>query len=134
VARRGLQVVLTIVGIVAVAAGGHTVVTGGDSVLNHGDVSAGVDSELRFYAAWYVVAGVLVLRAVRRVESEALVVRAVGAAFFLAGSARLLSLVTVGRPHPFALALMVLEFVIPVVIVPWQAAVARSAGPSAIGK
>lgn len=102
--------VLTIVGIVAVAAGGHTVLTGGDSVLNHGDVSAGVDSELRFYAAWYAV-----------------IVRAVGAAFFLAGSARLLSLVTVGSPHAFALVLMVVEFVIPVVIVPWQAAVARRA-------
>lgn len=125
-ARRGLQVVLTILGIVAVTAGGATVLTGGDSVLNRGDVSAGVDSELRFYAAWYVVAGALLLRAVGRVESDGLVVRAVGAAFFLAGSARLLSLATVGRPHAFALVLMVIEFVIPVVIVPWQAAVARS--------
>jgi len=103
------------------------VLIGGDSVLNHGDVSADVDSELRFYAAWYVVAGALLLRAVRRIESEALIVRAVGAAFFIAGSARLLSLVTVGTPHAFALVLMVLEFVIPVVIVPWQAAVARPA-------
>jgi len=128
VARRGLQVVVTVLGIVAVAAGGHTVLIGGDSVLNHGDVSAGVDSELRFYAAWYVVAGALLLRAVHRIESEALVVRAVGAAFFLAGSGRLLSLVTVGRPHAFALVLMIIEFVIPVGIVPWQAAVARSAG------
>ncbi len=119
--------VVTVLGIVAVAAGAHTVLIGGDSVLNHGDVSAGVDSELRFYAAWYVVAGALLLRAVRRIESEALIVRAVGAAFFIAGSARLLSLVTVGTPHAFALVLMVLEFVIPVVIVPWQAAVARSA-------
>jgi Domain of unknown function (DUF4345) len=125
-ARRGLQVVLTIVGMVAVVAGSDTVLRGGDSVLNHGDVSAAVDSELRFYAAWYVAAGVLMLKAVGRVESEALIVRAVGAAFFLAGSARLLSLVTVGRPHAFALVLMVLEFVIPVVTVPWQAAVARS--------
>jgi hypothetical protein len=107
-------------------AGGQTVLAGGDSVLDHGDVSAGVDSELRFYAAWYVVAGALLLRSVPRVETEALIVRAFGAAFFLAGSARLLSLVTVGRPHAFALVLMVLEFVIPVVIVPWQAAVARS--------
>jgi hypothetical protein len=124
--RRGLQVVLTFLGIVAVAAGGYTVLTGGDSVLDRGTVSAGVDSELRFYAAWYLVAGVLVLRAVRRVEAEALIVRAVGAAFFLAGGARLLSLVTVGRPHAFALVLMVLEFIIPVVIVPWQAVVARN--------
>jgi len=62
-------VVVTVLGIVAVAAGAHTVLIGGDSVLNHGDVSAGVDSELRFYAAWYVVAGALLLRAVRRIES-----------------------------------------------------------------
>ncbi|MGQ0802385.1 MAG: DUF4345 domain-containing protein [Actinomycetota bacterium] len=118
--------VLTIAGIVAVAAGGHTVLTGGDSVPEPRRRSAGIDSELRFYAAWYVVAGVLLLRAVHRVEAETVIVRAVGAAFLLAGSARLLSLVTVGRPHAFALVLMVMEFVIPVVIVPWQAAVARS--------
>jgi hypothetical protein len=86
----------------------------------------GLDSELRFYADWYVVAGVLLLRGVHRVETEKLVVRAVGGAFFLAGCARLLAIVTVGTPHGFAVFLMIVELIIPAMIVPWQAAVART--------
>ncbi|HEV3474153.1 MAG TPA: DUF4345 domain-containing protein [Actinomycetota bacterium] len=123
--RRGLQFVLRILGAVAVVFGSLTVFLGSDSVLGGGPVSPTIDSELRFYAAWYAAAGVVLLRAAPRVEAAGGTIRGFGAVLFICGVARLLSLITVGTPHPISVALMVLEFVIPAVIVPWQAAVAR---------
>ena len=125
--RRGLQVVMTIIGVVAVTAGAFSVIAGVRSVAGAADATASVDSELRFYAAWYVVAGVLAFRAARRVEAEATIVRLIAAGFFLAGCGRVVSLVAVGRPHAVALVLMVIELALPFVLIPWQATVARRA-------
>ena len=79
---------------------------------------------MRFYAAWYLAAGVFLLRTVARVESEGPKIRAICAVLFLAALARVISLVAVGAPHPIFLVLMAIEFAIPAVVVPWQAAVA----------
>jgi hypothetical protein len=138
--RRGLQMILTVLGAVAVAFGGLTVLTGAGGVVDGGPVSASVDSELRFYAAWYLGAGVLMLRSVGRVEAEGPTIRLVCVVFLIAAAARVLSIVGLGTPHPLFVALMVIEFAIPVVIVPWQGAVARraddepaEAGPGNLG-
>jgi hypothetical protein len=104
------------------------VFVGADLVLDGGTFSRNVDSEFRFFAAWYVAAGLFLLRGLRNVESATFEVRLVGAAFFLAACGRLLSLVDLGSPHAFYVALMVIEFLIPLVIIPWQSLVARGAG------
>ncbi|MGH8982743.1 MAG: DUF4345 domain-containing protein [Acidimicrobiia bacterium] len=123
---RGLQVVLTILGVVAIGAGTLALVTGAALVPGGDEVTASVDSEFRFYAAWYVGAGVVALRAARRVESEGRTIRALCAFLFLAACARALSIIVVGAPQAWFLVLMGIEFVIPAVIVPWQAAVAEA--------
>jgi hypothetical protein len=46
------------------------------------------------------------------------------AVWFVAACSQVLSL-AVGSPHPLFLALMVVEFAIPLVVVPWHAAVSR---------
>jgi hypothetical protein len=122
--RRALQATLAILGVTAVTFGGLTVLTGAAGVLAGGPVSASVDSEMRFYAAWYLAAGVLLLRTVARVESEGPTIRTICAVLFLAACARVVSFVAVGAPHPVFVVLMAIEFAIPVVVVPWQAAVA----------
>jgi hypothetical protein len=104
-------------------AGSLSVVFGASSVLGADQVTAEVDSEMRFYAVWYVVAGAFLLRATRRVESETWTIRLVAAAFFVAGCSRILSWVVVGRPHQSQLILMVIELILPLVVIPWQAAV-----------
>lgn len=123
--RQALQVVLTILGGVAVTFGALTVIAGGAGVLAGGNVSASVDSELRFYAAWYLGAGVLLFWTVPRVESEGPIIRAICTVLVLAACGRVISLIVVGAPHTVFLALMVVEFVIPAVVVPWQRAVSR---------
>jgi hypothetical protein len=124
---RGLRILLTIVGVVMMVAGSLSVVFGASSVPRVGDVTADVDSEMRFYAVWYVVAGAFLLRATRRLESEAWTIRLVAAAFFVAGCSRILSWVVVGRPYTSQLILMVIELILPLVVIPWQAAVTRRA-------
>ncbi len=123
--RRGLQVVLSAIGVVATVAGSSAVVQGSANVLRGGEVSANVDSEFRFYASWYAVFGLLLLRAARRPESETVIVRACGSGFLLAGSSRLLSMKASGAPHPLFKVLTAIEFLIPAVIIPWQSRVAR---------
>jgi hypothetical protein len=123
--RRGLQLVLTVIGAVAVVFGGLGVVRGAAGVVEGGKVSANVDSEMRFFASWYAVLGALFLRAARRPESETTIVRAGGAGFFLAACGRTLSARTVGPPNRLFRTLMWLEFALPAVLVPWQSAVRR---------
>lgn len=126
VSHRLLQIFVTILGVVALVAGGSTMILGAESVIGVDDYSATLDSELRFYSVWYALTGVVLLRASRRVASATATVRAVSVALFLAGCSRVISLIAVGRPHDFALVLMVLELAIPLVLVPWHAAVSRA--------
>jgi hypothetical protein len=93
---------------------------GASEVLGGGPVSTNIDSEYRFYASWYPVMGILLLRAARDPDRETFVIRACATGYFIAGSARLLSIRAKGLPHPFQQLLMALEFAIPVVVVPWQ--------------
>jgi uncharacterized protein DUF4345 len=92
-------------------------------------MSANVDSEYRFYASWYHVMGLLVLRAARRPESETTIVRACAAGFFIAACGRLLSVRAVGQPHAFQKVLTGIELAIPAIVLPWQAKVARARQP-----
>ena len=123
--RRGLQTVLTAIGVVATVAGASGVLRGSAEVKGGGPVSAPVDSEYRFYAAWYPVLGVLLLRAARRPETETAIVRACAAGFFLAACGRVLSIRSLGAPNSVQKFLLGAELVIPAVVVPWQSAVAN---------
>ena len=118
---------LTAIGVVATTAGGLGVVKGSAEVIQGGEVSANVDSEYRFYAAWYHVLGLLVLRAARRPETETTIVRACAGGLLLAGCGRVLSIRSHGQPHAWQKFLMGLEFLIPAVLIPWQARVAKAA-------
>ncbi len=124
--RRGLQIVLAAIGSVAALAGASGVLRGPAEVAGGGPVSANVDSEYRFYASWYAVFGVLLLGAARRPETGTMVVRACGAGFLASACGRVLSIRSLGPPNKLQKVLMALEFVIPVVVVPWHSALANS--------
>jgi len=123
--RQALRSALTGLGALATVAGASGMIRGASEVVEAGPFSANVDSEYRFYAAWYHLVGLVLLRAAQRPEDARPVVRAVAAGLLAAASARVLSIRAMGRPHPYQRALMAAEFAIPAVIVPWQARVAR---------
>jgi uncharacterized protein DUF4345 len=117
---------LTAIGAVATVAGARGVLRGSSEVDHGSPVPASVDSEYRFYASWYHVMGLLVLHAARRPESETAVVRVCAAGFFIAACGRLVSMRAVGPPPAVQKALMGVEFVLPVIVLPWQATLARA--------
>jgi hypothetical protein len=123
--ERGLRILLTAMGSIMLVVGTTSVLLGASSVLSAGDFTAAIDSEMRFYAVWYAVAGAVLPRASRNVGNETWSIRLIAGAFFAAGCGRIVSWIVVGRPHTTQLILMVIELILPFVVIPWQAAVAR---------
>jgi Domain of unknown function (DUF4345) len=111
--------------LIMIVAGSASVFLGVGSLPGGRDPSAVIDSELRFYAIWYVVAGLVLWRASSSLEEVTWLIRVIGIAFFAAGSARVLSWLSVGPPHWSQVVLLIIELTLPFVIIPWQAAVAR---------
>jgi hypothetical protein len=87
-----------------------------------------LESELRFYSAFYVAYGLLVVRTARRTQLDPAAVRALAGTLFLAGLGRAGAWLTVGRPHPFQQALLAIELAAPPLVVAEQARLRRRAG------
>lgn len=128
--RRGLQAALLALAAIPIVTGVMHVVLGTDSVRDSGDATASVESEFRFLAVWWMGAGLFLASLARHVERRTLELRAVCALLFLGGVARAIGIVDDGRPHSVQVALMVVEFALPLLLVVWQARVARPAGRS----
>ena len=128
--RSSLRMVLLVFVMVMVGSGVATALFG-TTIVPRGASSPGVDSELRFYGVWYAVAGVMLFRSLRRPTADAFTVRLVAGAFFVAGCSCVVSWIVEGRPHGWFVFLLVVELVIPFVLIPWQAAVARTGGREA---
>ena len=93
--------------------------------------SPDADSELRFYAAFWMAFGVLAIRAARDPYAPGSATPWLALVFFLGGCGRLLSLILVGAPHPFFTALMALELALPPLLyVLWQAGLRQSPSPA----
>ena len=122
-----LRATMVVLGGVAIAFGTLALLTGVSRIPEAGAPGASVDSELRFYAAWYVAAGVALLRSSRHPQLASSTVRLVCGALIVGASARVLSLITVGRPATVFLVLAVIEYGIAAVLLPWQSLVSRAA-------
>jgi hypothetical protein len=112
---------LLAVGSVACVAGTRAVVVGAAEVPSPGNVSATVDSEYRFYAAWYPIVGVAALRASRGHSLDDDLIPGVSAGLLLAAAGRLLSIRRYGRPHGTQLALLGLELAVPALLLSQRA-------------
>ena len=110
---RRLRALLRVGGLVATSAGLHTLIGGGKSFPPWRRADAMVESELRFYSAFYVAYGVLVLRTAEHPDRNHQAVPALSAALFLAGLGRAAAWRTVGKPHPVQQALLAIELAAP---------------------
>jgi hypothetical protein len=128
--RRRLRGLLYLGGVVATSAGLHTLLGGGKSFPPWRQASAMVESELRFYSAFYAAYGLLVFHTASRADPDPPAVRALAAALFLAGLGRAGAWLTVGKPHPLQRALLAIELAAPPLIVVEQARL-RSTAPEA---
>jgi hypothetical protein len=118
--RRALRAVFCVGGAVATVAGLHTAAAGAKSIAGQSMANASVESELRFYAAFYVAYGLAALRLAPRADRDSAAVRALAGTVFLAGLARASGWLAVGKPHPVQRGLLVIELAAPPAIVTWQ--------------
>lgn len=126
---RALTRTLYALAVVPVVAGSATVLLGSGSVPAPGDPSANLESELRFYAVWWIGAGLFLAWLAPRVAERTLELRVLCGLLFLAGLSRVLGIAIDGRPSGGQLVLMAVELALPPVLVIWQARVARDARP-----
>jgi hypothetical protein len=123
--RRALRAVFYVGGVVATVSGLHTVAAGARSIAGQDVANASVESELRFYAAFYVAYGLVALRVAPRADHDSAAVRALASALFLAGLARASGWLATGSPHEVQRGLLMIELVAPPTIVAWQARLAK---------
>jgi hypothetical protein len=122
---RALRGVFYVGGVIATVAGLVTVITGAGSLPGQEASNPTVESELRFYAAFYVAFGLgLLLYVAPRADRDGTAVRAAAGALFLAGLARATGWIAVGRPHGTQLVLLAVELAAPPLLVAWQARLA----------
>jgi hypothetical protein len=119
-----LRAVVRLTGGVATAAGLHTVLAGARSLPAQRPANPVVESELRFYAAFYVAYGLTALRVAPRADRDTAGVRALAGALFLGGVSRLSGWRAAGRPAMGQLALLAMELAGPPSVVAWQARLA----------
>ena len=100
-------------GIVATSAGLHTLLAGGRSVPPWRPAGPMIESELRFYSAFYVAYGQLLLRTARDEDLDPEALRPLAAALFLGGLGRAAAWLKVGQPHPFQRVLLAVELALP---------------------
>jgi len=113
-------------GALAAIAGARGVVLGAREVTSAGPVPAAVDSEYRFYAAWYLTAGVAVARRSPPVARRE--IHFLSAGLWTAAAGRVLSLAQTGRPTRGQLMLLGVEVALPLVLLSRQRRVAPCEG------
>ena len=126
--KRGLQVFLGLLGLTAVLIASLHVVLGPSAIPGSIPVNTPMDSEDRFYATLFAAYGVALLWCIGNIERKSRCVYFLAATFFVGGLARVVSIVAVGPPNAFFLAMTALELVIPPFMVFTQARISSTAG------
>lgn len=126
--HRALQLTLLALAAIPLVTGVFSLALGTDSLPDSGEATASVESEFRFLTVWWIGAGIFLASLSRRIEHRTLELRIVCALLFTSGVARIVAIVDEGRPHSTQFGLMAVELTLPVVLVVWQARVAREAG------
>ena len=86
-------------------------------ILQGSEVNPTSDGEDRFFAGVFLCFGVALLWCARDLQRRRVYLNFLAAAFFVGGVGRLLSVILVGAPHPWYLAMLLVELVLPPVLV-----------------
>jgi hypothetical protein len=114
---RPLKLILAIGGGLAVLIGLSLIFFGTAFVPGAGTVSRTVDSEFRFYATLFVAYGGVLLWCLVGTAGQHRVIMVLAGVLFAGGLARLCSMLAVGLPHPFFMAMTLLELALPPVMI-----------------
>ena len=126
--RKTLQILVGIGGATAILISLAHIVLGPASIPGSVPVNATMDSEDRFYATLFLAYGATLLWCVRDIERKSRIVYLLALTFFLGGLARIVSIVAVGPPNAFFLAMTALELSLPGLLAWLQSRVSAAAG------
>jgi hypothetical protein len=124
--RRNLQRLIVALAAVPITTGAVSLVFGTAAIPDAGAPSASTESELHFYAVWWLGAGLFLASLAPRIEHRGRALQAVCALLVLGAVGRVLAIADAGWPQPIFVVLMALEFLLPPVLVVWQARVAHA--------
>jgi Domain of unknown function (DUF4345) len=115
--RRAFEALLALFGVIVIAISLAHLAIGPDAIIGGSDVNPTSDGEDRFYAGVFLCYGVALLWCARDVAHKRIFVNFLAAVLFVGGIGRLLAVIFVGLPHPFYLAMLVIELVLPPLMV-----------------
>ncbi len=126
--KRILQIILAIIGLIALITGALGIVAG--MTTNFGDfygVSVNpriegniiLDSNLRYFSGLWFGVGLILFWMIPSIERQKLVFRLMAGMIFIGGVGRVISMLSFGVPSPLFIAFVVLELLFPLLII-WQ--------------
>jgi hypothetical protein len=90
---------------------------GPQAIVGGAAVNPTMAGEDRFFAGMFLCSGVALLWCARDVQHKRVYINLLAAAFFVGGLGRLLAVLLEGVPHPFYVAMLALELVLPPLMV-----------------
>jgi hypothetical protein len=115
--RRMFQAFLVLFGVVVIGISLAHLAIGPDAIMGGSPANPTSDSEDRFYAGVFLGYGVAVLWCASDVQHKRPYLTFLAAVMFIGGLGRLLSMVIVGPPHAFFIAMLVVELALPPLVV-----------------
>ncbi|GAA2530289.1 DUF4345 domain-containing protein [Pilimelia columellifera] len=118
--RIGLQITLGALACIPLVTGLMDLLLGVGVLPGRPTADANIESNYRYFATFWLAAGLLIVWIIPRVERATWPLRALCATVFVGGLARLLAMAVHGQPHLLFQAATVLELTAPPVLVWWQ--------------
>jgi len=115
--RRAVQAFLALFGVVIVGISLAHFAIGPRAIIGGAAVNPTMEGEDRFFAGIFLCSGIAMLWCARDVQRKRVYITVLAAVFFVGGLGRLLAVSLVGSPHPFYVAMLVLELALPPLMV-----------------
>ncbi len=131
--KRIFGVWLVVFGVIVIGIAVAHFLFGQVTYIGGGDVNATMDSDLRVFNVLFAAYGAAFVWASRDVLGRAREINLLGLLFFVGAIGRVLAWITSGAPTPFYVAMLVIEFAVPIVHYVVLRALAGGA-PSAPGR
>ncbi len=115
--RQAFQALLALFGVIVIGISLAHFAVGPRAIIGGTAVNPTMAGEDRFFAGLFLCSGIALLWCAADVQHKRVYVNLLAAAFFVGGLGRLLAVVLDGTPHPFYLAMLVLELALPPLMV-----------------
>lgn len=115
--RQAFQTLLALFGVIVIGISLAHFAIGPKAIIGGVAVNATMAGEDRFFAGLLLCYGVALLWCARDVQHKRVCINLLAAVFFVGGIGRLLAVVVDGAPHPFYVAMLVVELALPPLMV-----------------